>query len=235
MQTLTRAFDPSNEEQLAKATRAEELKFRGLRREEGRQGGQELWFAVKAVPRSQRSPSTPANDDRAPSLSLVERNLANGGFETFMPCYRKVIRHHRNHKLIERRFPIFTGYVFVNLPTLQFRNVEAVEGVGKLLKFSRTYGDEPEPFSFAQEVIDRLRYAEWFEDQAFLLMKAHAMRQDEVEREQISAKKLVAKSNSRRIRNSQYSELAGSLARSMTSPSSRKVVMETMAQLLKLG
>ena len=31
-----------------------------------------------------------------------------------------VIKHHRNHKLIERRFPIFTGYVFVNGAPLLF-------------------------------------------------------------------------------------------------------------------
>ncbi|RDJ12430.1 transcription termination/antitermination NusG family protein [Rhizobium grahamii] len=240
MQTLQKAFDPSNEERQAKLARAEELRFRGLRKGEGQRGdwnpAQELWFAVKAVPGSQRSPSSAVDDGRDPSLSLIERNLANAGFESFMPCYRKVIRHHRNHKLIERRFPIFTGYVFVNLPTQQFRKVEAVDGVGKLLKFSRIYGDEPEPFSFAQEVIDRLRYAEWYEDQAFLLAKSHAMRQDEVEREQRAKGKGGPKAgSSRRIRNSQYSELAGGLSRAMTAPSSRVLVMETLDQLLKLG
>ncbi|MDQ0558702.1 hypothetical protein QO004_000477 [Rhizobium mesoamericanum] len=240
MQTLNRAFNPRNEEQLAREARSEELNFRSLRKGEGQHGDwnpvHELWFAVKAAPGSQRSPSAAVNDDREPSLSLIERNLANAGFESFMPCYRKVIRHHRNHKLIERRFPIFTGYVFVNLPKLQFRNVEAVEGVGKLLKFSRVYCDEPEPFSFAQEVIDRLRYAEWFEDQAFLLTKSLAMRQDEVEREQrAKGKGNPNKGNSRRIRNAQYSELAGGLSRAMTAPSSRAIVMETLDQLLKLG
>ncbi|UFS82054.1 transcription termination/antitermination NusG family protein [Rhizobium sp. T136] len=151
-----------------------------------------------------------------------------------MPTYRLVVRHHRNRKLIEKRFPIFTGYVFVNLPKRRFVEVEAVEGVGKLLKFSRTYGEEPEPFSFPQETIDRLRFTEWFEDQQFLSRKAYEVRQDEVDRE-LKAMKNAKSKGSRKIRSAHYSELAGSLSRSMTSPSSRSLVMETMAQLLKLS
>nr|WP_281414870.1 transcription termination/antitermination NusG family protein [Rhizobium sp. BK538] len=144
-------------------------------------------------------------------MSLIERNLANAGFESFMPTYRIVVKHHRNKKLIERRFPIFTGYVFVNLPTQRFVPVEAVEGVGKLLKYSRIYGDAPEPFSFPQEVIDRLRYMVWEEDQKFLLDKAWRMRQEEVDRELVEVKKAASRA-SRKIRNAQYSELAGGLA-----------------------
>lgn len=238
MQTLNRAFNPYNEDQLAKETRAEELRFRKARQDEGKAGqwkpAADRWFAVKAAPGSQRSPSTPMSDERAPSLSLIERNLANAGFESFMPTYRIVVKHHRNKKLIERRFPIFTGYVFVNLPTQQFVPVEAVEGVGKLLKYSRTYGDAPEPFSFPQEVIDRLRYMVWEEDQKYLLEKALRMRQDEVDREVAEVKKAASRA-SRKIRNAQYSEFAGGLTRSLRVPSSRALVMQTMDQLLKLG
>lgn len=238
MQTLNRAFNPYKEGLLAKETRAEELRFRKARHDEGRAGqwkpAADLWFAIKAAPGSQRSPSAPASDDRAPSLSLIERNLSNGGFEFFMPTYRIVVKHHRNKKLIERRFPIFTGYVFVNLPTQQFVPVEAVEGVGKLLKYSRTYGEASEPFSFPQEVIDRLRYMVWEEDQKFLLEKALRMRQEEVDRELVEVKKAASRA-SRKIRNAQHSELAGGLARSLRVPSSRALVMKTMEQLLKLG
>ncbi len=238
MQTLNRAFNPHNEDQLAKSTRAEEMKFRAARHGEGEYGrwnpSTELWFAIKAAPGSQRSPSAPVRDERAPSLSLIERNLANAGFESFMPTYRIVVKHHRNKKLIERRFPVFTGYVFVNLPTQQFVPVEAVEGVGKLLRYSRTYGDAPEPFSFPQEVIDRLRYMVWEEDQKYLLEKALRMRQDEVDREMMEVKKAASRA-SRKIRNAQYSELAGGLTRSLRVPSSRALVMQTMDHLLKLG
>ncbi|NNH46222.1 hypothetical protein HLI03_32055 [Rhizobium laguerreae] len=238
MQTLNRAFNPYKEDQLAKETRAEELQFRKVRQDEGKAGewkpAADLWFAVKAAPGSQRSPSAPVNDDRPPCLSLIERNLSNAGFESFMPTYRIVVKHHRNKKLIERRFPIFTGYVFVNLPTQRFVPVEAVEGVGKLLKCRRTYGDAPEPFSFPQEVIDRLRYMVWEEDQKYLLEKALRMRQEEVDREMVEIKKATLRP-SRKIRNAQYSELAGGLTRSLRTPSSRALVMQTMDQLLKLG
>ncbi|WP_051321100.1 transcription termination/antitermination NusG family protein [Rhizobium mesoamericanum] len=238
MQTLNRAFNPHKEDLLAKETRAEELRFRLARYDEGKVGewkpAADLWFAVKAAPGSQRSPSAPANDGREPSLSLIERNLANAGFESFMPTYRIIVKHHRNKKLIERRFPIFTGYVFVNLPTQRFVPVEAVEGVGKLLKYSRTYGDAAEPFSFPQEVIDRLRYMVWEEDQKYLLEKACRMRQEEVDRELAEVKKAASRA-SRKIRNAQYSELPGGLARSLRAPSSRALVMQTMDQLLKLS
>ncbi|WP_259129822.1 transcription termination/antitermination NusG family protein [Rhizobium sp. BK661] len=238
MQTLNRAFDRCNEEKLAKETRAEELRFRAARRGEGEAGqwkpDADLWFAIKAAPGSQRSPSAPASEERAPSLSIIERNLANAGFESLMPTYRIVVKHHRNKKLIERRFPIFTGYVFVNLPTRRFVQVESVEGVGKLLKYSRVYGDAPEPFSFPQEVIDRLRYMVWEEDQKYLLEKAWRMRQDEVDRELVEVKKAASRA-SRKIRNTQYSELAGGLVRSLRVPSSRALVMQTMDQLLNLG
>ncbi|WP_208250442.1 hypothetical protein WGT02_11400 [Rhizobium sp. T1470] len=47
IQTHKRAFNPSNEERLAKVTKAEEPKFRCLRSEEA--GKEELWFAVAAA------------------------------------------------------------------------------------------------------------------------------------------------------------------------------------------
>lgn len=163
---------------MAKETRAEELRFRAARRDEGKSGQwkpeADLWFAIKAAPGSQRSPSAPVIEERAPSLSLIERNIANAGFESFMPTYRIVVKHHRNKKFIVRRFPIFTGYVFVNLPTQRFVPVEAVEGVGKRLKYSRTYGEAPEPFSFQQEVIDRLRYMVWETTRSTCWKRLHA-------------------------------------------------------------
>lgn len=82
-------FNPYNEDQLARETRTEKLRFRAARHGEGESGhwnpATELWFAIKAAPGSQRSPSALASDDRDPRLSLIERNLANAGFESFMP------------------------------------------------------------------------------------------------------------------------------------------------------
>jgi hypothetical protein len=92
VQTLNRAFNPLHEERLAKETRSEEHKFRARRQQEGKPSDwnpqSELWYAVKAVLGSQRSPSATVSDDRDPSLSLIERNLANAGFESFMPTLR---------------------------------------------------------------------------------------------------------------------------------------------------
>ncbi|EJL54369.1 hypothetical protein PMI09_02460 [Rhizobium sp. CF122] len=144
-----------------------------------------------------------------------------------MPTYRIVVKHHRNKKLIERRFPIFTGYVFVNLPTQRFVPVEAVEGVGKLLKYSRIYGDAPEPFSFPQEVIDRLRYMVWEEDQKFLLDKAWCMRQ--------GGQKGCVESQPQDPERPVFGVGRRPGACSLKAPSSRALVMQTMDQLLRLS
>ncbi len=138
------------------------------------------------------SPSAPVIEERAPSLSQCRLRILHAD----LPDRREASW---EQEFIERRFPIFTGYVFVNLPTEQFGPVESVEGVGKLLKYSRTYGEAPEPFSFPQEVIDRLRYMVWEDDQEYLLEKASRMRREEVDREMMEVKKATSRA-SRKIR-----------------------------------
>jgi len=81
---------------LAKETRADDLRFRKARQGERKSGkwkpSIDLRFAIKAAPRSQRSPSAPASEERAPRLSLIERNLANAGFSSFVPTL--IVRFH---------------------------------------------------------------------------------------------------------------------------------------------
>ncbi|OWK26279.1 hypothetical protein AJ87_02815 [Rhizobium yanglingense] len=139
----------------------------------------ETWFAVKTVPGAQRSPSLTEGDQRLLRDSVVERNLRNEGFEVFMPSYRIEVRHHRNKRWIEKRFPTFIGYAFVNLPRMNFKDVEDVDGVGKLLRVRRPDRDYPEPFAFAQETIDRLRFIEWEQEEAFLLAREQRIRGEE--------------------------------------------------------
>ncbi|WP_246569421.1 transcription termination/antitermination NusG family protein [Rhizobium bangladeshense] len=235
MQTLNRAFNPSKEDQLAKETRAEELRFRKVRQDEGKAGewkpAADLWFAVKTAPGAQRCPSMREGHDRK-GESIIERNLRNEGFEAFMPSYRIEVRHHRQGHWIERRFPTFVGYVFVNIGPADFRRVEEVNGVSKILRFTTSSEQRPMPFAFPQETIDRLRYIEWEQEQNFLFGRARRQREEELDREHPGRR---GKSSTRRIRRAQFTELGGGLSSSLATPSSRAFITETMKTLGNLG
>ncbi|MBB3355317.1 hypothetical protein FHT70_005278 [Rhizobium sp. BK049] len=191
----------------------------------------ETWFAVKAAPGAQRCPSMREGRDRK-GESIIERNLRNEGFEAFMPSYRIEVRHHRQGHWIERRFPTFVGYVFVNIGPDDFRRVEEVNGVSKILRFTKSFEQRPMPFAFPQETIDRLRYIEWEQEQNFLLSRARRQREEELDREQPGRR---GKSSTRRIRRAQFTELGGGLSSGLTTPSSRAFITETMKTLGNLG
>ncbi|MDC7745012.1 transcription termination/antitermination NusG family protein [Rhizobium binxianense] len=195
----------------------------------------ETWFAVKAAPGFQRCPSIIHGDSRKStdkdggrqSDSIVERNLKNEGFEVFMPSYRLEVRHHRNKRWIEKRFPTFVGYLFVNIGPHDFRTVEEVTGVSRILRFTRSNGSGTMPFAFPQETIDRLRYIAWEQEQNFLVARARRQREEEIEQEQRSRGKPVNASG-RRIRRAQFTGLGDGLSSSLSSASSRAFITETM-------
>jgi hypothetical protein len=91
-----------------------------------------------------------------------------------MPTYRIVVKHHRNKKFIEPASRSSPAMYSSTCRHSGFVPVEAVEGVRKLLKYSRTYGEAPEPFSFHQEVIDRLRYMVWETTRSTCWKRLHA-------------------------------------------------------------
>ncbi|MBY3260350.1 hypothetical protein HFO15_01545 [Rhizobium laguerreae] len=203
----------------------------------------ETWFAVKTAPGFQRCPSMIDGDTRQPAErdvggrtldSVVERNLKNEGFEVFMPSYRLEVRHHRNKRWIEKRFPTFVGYLFVNIGPHDFRTVEEVAGVSKILRFTRSNDEGPMPFAFPQESIDRLRYIAWEQEQNFLVARARRQREEEIEHEQRRRGKPV-NASSRRIRRAQFTDLGGGLSSSLSSASSRAFITETLQTLGNLG
>lgn len=207
-----------------------EVEFLEARRGEGkRYPPVETWFAIKAAPGAQRCPSMREGQDRTGD-SVVERNLRNEGFEAFMPSYRIEVRHHRQGHWIERRFPTFVGYLFVNIGPHDYRAVEAVDGVSKILRFTKRFEERPMPFEFAQETIDRLRYIQWEQEQNFLIARARRQREEEVELQQQGRGKR-GNANTRRIRRSQFTELGGSLSSTLTSAASRAFITETLTTL----
>ncbi len=149
-----------------------EVEFLEARRGEGRRYAPvETGFAVKTAPDAQHCLSMREGQDRAGD-SVIERNLRSEGFEALMPSYRIEVRHHRQGHWIERRFPTFTGYLFVNIGPHDYRAVEEADGVSKILRFTKRYEERQMPFEFAQETIDRLRYIQLEQEQNFLFARA---------------------------------------------------------------
>jgi len=69
------------------------------------------------------------------------RHLANQGFRTYLPRYRRRVRHARRNEIVLR--PLFPGYLFVHLDPEQcrWRSINGTVGVYEIL----TSGDTPLP------------------------------------------------------------------------------------------
>jgi len=80
-------------------------------------------------------------------------HLGNQGFKTYLPRYRKQIRHARKIETVLR--PLFPGYVFVWLDVGQgWRSINGTVGVISLVRF----GDTPRPVPTA--MVDAVRARE---------------------------------------------------------------------------
>jgi transcriptional antiterminator RfaH len=81
-------------------------------------------------------------------------HLDNQGFETYLPRYRKQVRHARKTKTVMR--PLFPGYVFVKMDTRQqrWRSINGTVGVISLVQL----GDTPRPIP--TDIVDAIRQRE---------------------------------------------------------------------------
>ncbi|MEQ8667410.1 MAG: transcriptional activator RfaH [Rhodospirillales bacterium] len=84
----------------------------------------------------------------------AEWHLRNQGYPTYLPRYRKSIRHAR--KTTQELRPLFPGYIFVGIDQdlMRWRPVNSTAGVINLVQF----GTEPHPV--APEIIDMIRAQE---------------------------------------------------------------------------
>lgn len=133
---------------------------------------QTSWYAVRAVPGSQRMATMlePANDEteadkatraRRKGESILERNLRNEGVDVYMPSFWDTIQHQRTNKTIERRFPLLVGYAFVNIEQSDFERVRNIDGV---LSFVRPSFDRG-PIIFRDTDIGSLMFADFQKQQ----------------------------------------------------------------------
>lgn len=124
------------------------------------------WYAVRAVPGSQRMarPMAPANDlteeqkamlEKRKGESILERNLRNEGINVYMPSFWTITQHQRTNRLMEKRFPMLVGYAFVNIHAGQFEQVRAVDGVMCFLRPTPDRG----PIAFRDTDVGSLMFA----------------------------------------------------------------------------
>ncbi len=93
------------------------------------------WYVVQIQPRA---------EERA------HRHLVNQGFEVYLPCYQRTVRHARRSVNVLR--PLFPGYLFVHIdPEIcQWRSINGTAGVYQIL----TDGVRPRPI--AREVVEEI-------------------------------------------------------------------------------
>lgn len=107
---------------------------------------------------------------------VIERQGKEKGYEIFTPSYWATVIHHRKKTILTKRFPLFVGYSFVDLPDYQFEKLrENVEGVLCILK------NHAGPVQFPPDTISRLVFNDWQEKQE-MLFAVHE--REELERQQ---------------------------------------------------
>ena len=97
------------------------------------------WFVVRTQPRAEEK---------------AVRHLANQGFATYLPRYRRRIRHARRNAIVLR--PLFPGYLFVQLDPARcrWRSINGTVGVCEIL----INGNAPRPI--ADRIIHEIKERE---------------------------------------------------------------------------
>lgn len=201
------------------------------------------WFAIRTKPGAQRMdraiPKT-EGEVKARILrlqkrtvpwgeSIVERDCRDAGYEIFMPSYRVETKHHRTKLWIEKRFPMLTGYAFVNLPSQDFESLRCkVDSVLCVLK----PGLGAKPFEFSEWAVGKLRLVEWESDQDFLYRKLQRIRSEEVAAAQMSRKEIKEMfPKGRKVRVSSNSSIAAGLQGRVLGVSSQGTVKTILEAL----
>lgn len=111
-------------------------------------------YVVKKISDKTGKPIKPVLEThKDPKQSAIEAAMQEAGFECYMPVETKTVIHHRTKKLIERRFPILPGYVFVKNVT-DWPSLTSVPGFADILGINGC------PITIPELEIDKLRTAE---------------------------------------------------------------------------
>lgn len=156
------------------------------------------WFAIRTRPSYQHMASV---DDQLPPQRhhefVIERQCRERGYDIFTPSFWAAVVHHRKKTVLTKRFPLFVGYSFVQLPALDFERLRnRCDGVLCVLRDSRG------PVVFGEETITRLAFADWQERQDMLFAaheKAELARFNEINKIRHKLKLIMPKGRAMRV------------------------------------
>ena len=101
------------------------------------------WYVVRTKPgASRQARERIVIPDWRREENEAERELRDAGFFCHFPRMRKEITHHRTKKKVVRAFPLFTGYVFVDMASnrMDFDILHAMRFIGAPLGINREAG-----------------------------------------------------------------------------------------------
>jgi len=172
--------------------------------------------------------------ERRQGESIIERACRNEGFEIFMPGYWVELKHHRTKQWFGKRFPLLTGYAFVNLPQQNFEDLRGVDGVMAVLKPGRLQ----QPFEFSEWAVGQLRLIEFEAKHQFQFAKARRQREEEIASQHMSRRQIKDMFPAgRRVKISDRNAVVGGLLARVVGASSQgtvKTIVETLNGMVKI-
>lgn len=113
------------------------------------------WYVVRLAPGATRDAKNRPCRPARPDESWFEQELAENGFNCYLPKLRREIIHHRTKKVMVRAFPLFTGYAFVQIESDdRWPAFRACGSVGSVLSLNGR------PWAVSGDLLADLRAAE---------------------------------------------------------------------------
>ncbi|MBB4215572.1 transcription antitermination factor NusG [Rhizobium sp. BK212] len=99
------------------------------------------WYLIRVAPGGHRMAKAvnEAIEERI-GETLVERECRERGVAVFTPSFWTVVRHQRTNRLIEKRFPLFPGYSFVQVPGMGFDPIKQFSYVSHFMRGGGHHG-----------------------------------------------------------------------------------------------
>jgi transcription antitermination factor NusG len=101
----------------------------------------ESWYLIRVVPGGQRmARALDGASEHRIGETLLERECREKGVAVFTPSFWTVVRHQRTNRLIEKRYPLFPGYCFVQVAGAGFDPIRRFNYVSHFMRGGGRYG-----------------------------------------------------------------------------------------------
>nr|WP_259663768.1 MULTISPECIES: transcription termination/antitermination NusG family protein [Rhizobium] len=99
------------------------------------------WYLIRVAPGGHRM-ARAVNEviEERIGETLIERECRERGVAVFTPSFWTVVRHQRTNRLIEKRFPLFPGYSFVQVSGTGFDTIRQFSYVSHFMRGGGKYG-----------------------------------------------------------------------------------------------